>query len=60
MVAIVAFLIYATAKSGKVPEGAIGQADAMTNIQVNGDFIFDASHRFCICHNSDYQSCPQQ
>lgn len=37
------FLIYATAKSGKVPEGAIGQADAMTNIQVNGDFIFDAS-----------------
>ena len=29
--------------SGKVPEGAIGQADAMTNIQVNGDFIFDAS-----------------
>lgn len=40
---IVAFLIYATAKSGKVPEGAIGQADAMTNIQVNGDFIFDAS-----------------
>lgn len=43
VVAIVAFLIYATAKSGKVPEGAIGQADAMTNIQVNGDFIFDAS-----------------
>ena len=34
VVAIVAFLIYATAKSGKVPEGAIGQADAMTNIQV--------------------------
>lgn len=46
VVAIVAFLIYATyatAKSDKVPEGAIGQADAMTNIQVNGDFIFDAS-----------------
>lgn len=43
VVAIVAFLIYATAKSGKVPEGAIGQADAMTNIQVSGDFIFDAS-----------------
>ena len=43
VVAIVAFLIYTTAKSGKMPEGAIGQADAMTNIQVNGDFIFDAS-----------------
>ena len=43
VISIVAFLIYATAKSGKVPEGAIGQADAMTNIQVNGDFIFDAS-----------------
>ena len=40
---IVAFLIYATAKSGKVPEGAIGQADAMTNIQVEGAFGFDAS-----------------
>ena len=36
-------LVVAIAKSGKVPEGAIGQADAMTNIQVNGDFIFDAS-----------------
>ena len=43
VVAIVAFLIYTTAKSGKMPEGAIGQADAMTNIQVKGDFIFDAS-----------------
>ena len=43
VVAIVAFLIYATAKSGKVPEGAIGQADAMTNIQVEGAFGFDAS-----------------
>ena len=43
VIAIVAFLIYTTAKSGKMPEGAIGQADAMTNIQVKGDFIFDAS-----------------
>ena len=40
---IVAFLIYATAKSAKVPEGANGQADAMTNIQVEGAFGFDAS-----------------
>lgn len=43
VVAIVAFLIYTTAKSGKMPEGAIGQADAMTNIQVEGTFGFDAS-----------------
>ena len=43
VVAVVAFVIYATAKSGKVPDGAIGQADAMTNIQVEGTFGFDAS-----------------
>jgi len=30
-------------KSDKVPDGAIGQADAMTNIQVEGTFGFDAS-----------------
>ena len=34
VVAVVAFVIYATTKSDKVPDGAIGQADAMTNIQV--------------------------
>ena len=33
----------ATTQSGKVPDGAIGQADAMTNIQVEGAFGFDAS-----------------
>ena len=38
-----AFVIYATTQSGKVPDGAIGQADAMTNIQVEGAFGFDAS-----------------
>lgn len=36
-------MIYATTQSGKVPDGAIGQADAMTNIQVEGAFGFDAS-----------------
>lgn len=41
VVGIVAFLIYATAKFDKVPDGAIGQADAMTNIQVEGAFRFD-------------------
>ena len=43
VVAVVALVIYATAKSDKVPDGAIGQADAMTNIQVEGTFGFDAS-----------------
>ena len=41
VVAVAAFVIYAT--TGKVPDGAIGQADAMTNIQVEGAFGFDAS-----------------
>lgn len=36
LIAAVSFVIYATAKSGRTPEGAIGQADAMTNIQVQG------------------------
>jgi len=43
VVAAVAFVIYATAKSNKVPDGAIGQADAMTHIQVEGAFAFDVS-----------------
>ena len=43
LIAVAAFVIYATTKSGKVPDGAIGQADAMTNIQVEGAFPFDAS-----------------
>ena len=43
VVAVAAFVIYATTQSGKVPDGAIGQADAMTNILVEGAFGFDAS-----------------
>ena len=35
--------VYAVTQSGKVPEGAIGQADATTNIQVEGAFAFDIS-----------------
>lgn len=42
MIAVAAFVIYATTKSSKVPDGAIGQADAMTSIQVEGTFGFDA------------------
>lgn len=41
VIAVAAFVIYATTKSGKVPDGAIGQADATTNIQVEGAFGFD-------------------
>ena len=38
-----AFSVYAVTQSGKVPEGAIGQADATTNIQIEGAFAFDIS-----------------
>ena len=43
VVAIAAFITYAVAKIQQVPEGAIGQADAQTNIQVEGALGFDAS-----------------
>ena len=42
-VAAVSFMIYVVTKIGNVPEGAIGQADAMTNIQIEGTFAFHAS-----------------
>ena len=38
VIAVAAFSVYAVAQSGKVPEGAIGQADATTNIQIEGAF----------------------
>lgn len=41
LIAVSSFVIYATAKSGRIPKGVIGQADAMTNIQVEGAFGFD-------------------
>lgn len=41
LVAVAAFLIYALAGSENAPKGAIGQADAMTNIQVQGGISFD-------------------
>ena len=34
VIAVAAFSVYAVTQSGKVPEGAIGQADATTNIQI--------------------------
>lgn len=41
--AAIAIVIYAAVKFAKVPNGAIGQADAMTNIQIDSAFGFDAS-----------------
>lgn len=41
--AAAAFAMYAAAKFSKAPDGAIGQADAMTNIQIAGAPGLDAS-----------------
>ena len=43
IIAVTAFLVYAVTQSGKVPEDAIGQANATTNIQIDGVFILDVS-----------------
>lgn len=43
IIAAVAFSIYAVTQLGKVPEGTIGQADAMTNIQIQGALGIDVS-----------------
>lgn len=43
LVAVAAFALGAAAKMGAAPAGAIGQADAMTGIQIAGAFAFDAS-----------------
>ena len=40
LIAAAAFLLHAAARIGKVPEGAIGQADAMTNIRIESAFPF--------------------
>ena len=41
--AAAAFFMYAVTQSGKAPEGAIGQADAATNIRIVGAMEFDVS-----------------
>lgn len=41
LVAVVTFSIYAVTRLGKAPEGAIGQADATTNIQIESALGFD-------------------
>ena len=40
VIAAAAFSVYAVAQSGKVPEGTLGQADAATNIRIEGAFAF--------------------
>ena len=41
VIAAAAFSVYAITQSVKVPEGAIGQADARTNIEIEGAFSID-------------------
>lgn len=41
--AVIAFAMYALAGLNQTPDGAIGQADAMTGIQVKGAFGVDVS-----------------
>ncbi len=41
--AVVALVIYCAAQIGNVPRGAIGQADAMTNLKIGGTFGMDIS-----------------
>ena len=43
LVAALAFSIHALARWGNVPEGAIGQADATTTIQIQGAWGIDVS-----------------
>lgn len=43
IIAVTAFSIYVVTRLGKAPEGAIGQADATTNIQIEGALGFDVS-----------------
>lgn len=42
LVALAAFTICAVIQMGKVPDGAIGHADAMTNIRLESAFAFSA------------------
>lgn len=41
--AVIAFAIYVVARLDRTPDGAIGQADAMTGIRVEGALGFDIS-----------------
>lgn len=43
LIAAFAFFLYAVTRLEKVPKGAVGQADAMTNIHIEGTLGFDVS-----------------
>lgn len=43
VIATIAFVIYGTTRAGHIEPGTIGQADAMTNMQIAGGFRIDIS-----------------
>ena len=58
IVAVVAFSIYAVTRLGKAPEGAIGQADATTNIQIESALAIIFIISLAACSNQTISSTP--
>ena len=44
VVAVASFVIYGTTQFPKIPDGVIGQADALTHIEVEGTYSLDGSY----------------
>lgn len=42
-VAVIAFVLYGTIQAGNMPQGAIGQADAVTSLKIDGTLGIDLS-----------------
>ena len=47
-VSVLAFVLFGTLHSKQLPDGVIGQADAMTNIRINGTGAIDPSLIFLV------------
>lgn len=47
-VSVLAFVLFGTLHSKQIPDGVIGQADAMTNIRINGTGAIDPSLIFLV------------
>lgn len=47
-VSVLAFILFGTLHSKQLPDGVIGQADAMTNIRINGTGAIDPSLIFLV------------
>lgn len=47
-VSVLAFVLFGTLHSKQLPDGVIGQADAMTNIKINGTGAIDPSLIFLV------------